>query len=213
MKDTYTRIAAWAGPLAVALWIGGLFAITHDNPHDHATDAQILAWYQGNANWILLGGWLFMLGCLCFIVFASALRRRLARAEGGEGSLATLAFAGAVLAGGFGLMIPLADIAGAIDKSDITAATAGTFHRIGDAFFVGAALGLVVPFAAVAVLAWRTRVVPRWWAALGGFAALVLIIGPIGWAALIFGTPIWVLGTTFFLLRRPERMNAVPVTT
>jgi hypothetical protein len=109
-----------------------------------------------------------------------------------------------VLAAGFGMMIPLADIAGAINKSDISAATAGTFHRIGDAFFVGAELGLVVPFVAVAVLAWRTRVVPRWWAALGGFAALVLLIGPIGWAALIFGTPIWILGTTVFLLRGPE---------
>ena len=28
------------------------------------------------------------------------------------------------------------------------------------------------------------------------------MIGPIGWAGLIFGLPLWVLGTTFFLVRR-----------
>jgi hypothetical protein len=32
--------------------------------------------------------------------------------------------------------------------------------------------------------------------------AVVLVIGPIGWAAMIFGPPIWTLATTFMLMRR-----------
>jgi hypothetical protein len=33
----------------------------------------------------------------------------------------------------------------------------------------------------------------------------MLVIGPIGWAALPLGLPIWVIGTTVFLLRLPAR--------
>jgi len=55
-------------------------------------------------------------------------------------------------------------------------------------------------------VAWRTRILPRWWAAFGGLVAAVLVVGPIGWLGLIFGVPIWTLGTSLFvLLRSPER--------
>jgi type IV secretory pathway TrbD component len=48
---------------------------------------------------------------------------------------------------------------------------------------------------------------PRWWAYFAVLIAIVLVIGPIGWAALIFGTPLWILGTTWLLLR-PEQAPA-----
>ena len=197
------RISALAGPLAVALWIIGVVCMTHDNPGDHATGAQILAWYRADSNWVLLGGWLFMLGCVAFVWFASALRRRLVDAEGGTTQLATLAFAGGVAAAVCGLLIPVSDVAAAINKDDIDAGTAATLHRLSDAFFVSAELAAIVPLAAIGLLAWRTRVLPRWWAALGGLVAVVLAIGPIGWAALIFGIPVWTLGTSAMLLWQP----------
>ena len=63
--------------------------------------------------------------------------------------------------------------------------------------------------AVVAVVAWRTRALPRWWAAFSGLVALVLLIGPIGWIGLIFGLPIWTLGTSLFvLLGSRDRMRA-----
>jgi ABC-type tungstate transport system substrate-binding protein len=34
--------------------------------------------------------------------------------------------------------------------------------------------------------------------------AVVLLIGPIGWAALIFGTPVWVLGTALIVGGKPR---------
>jgi type IV secretory pathway TrbD component len=52
------------------------------------------------------------------------------------------------------------------------------------------------------VVAFDTGLLPNWWAALMCLVAVVLVIGPIGWAALIFGVPIWTLGTTFMLMRR-----------
>jgi type IV secretory pathway TrbD component len=42
---------------------------------------------------------------------------------------------------------------------------------------------------------------------------MVLIVGPIGWLGLIFGTPIWLLGTSLFvLLGSRDRVRATPAT-
>ncbi len=207
------RRSMWAGPLAVALWIVGIVCMTHNDPSDHATDSQILAWYQDNTNWVLLGGWLFMVGCLAFVWFAGAVRARLVQAEGERATFAAVAFAGAVATAVFGLLVPAGDVAAAINKDDVSAATAATFRRLADAFFAGAELSAIVLLAAIAVLAWRTNVLPRWWGVAGAVVAVVLVIGPIGWAALIFGLPIWTLGTSLLLarprtIRRPAAATA-----
>jgi hypothetical protein len=42
----------------------------------------------------------------------------------------------------------------------------------------------------------------------------VLVIGPIGWAALIFGTPLWLLGTGLIVGSKPRaRRQAVAAAT
>jgi hypothetical protein len=188
----------------------GIALITHNNPSDHATDAQILAWYKADSNWVLVGGWLFMLGCLAFLWFAAILRDRLA--ESGRAATATrLTFAGAIGATVLGIAIPATDLAAAINKNDISAATAGAFHHLSDGFFVAAEMALIVVFLAGAVAALGTGLLPRWWAWLMVLVAVVLVIGPIGWAAVIFATPIWTLGTTFMLLRpRGQRPQVAP---
>ena len=112
------------------------------------------------------------------------------------------------MAASLGMLIAAVDVAGAINKSDIAPSTA-TFHHAIDVFFVGAELAAIVPLGAVAVVAWRTRVLPRWWAAFSGLVAIVLAIGPIGWAGLMFGVPVWILGTSLFvLLGNPVRVTA-----
>jgi hypothetical protein len=197
------RLTALAGVLAVVLWVLGLIVVNSFSdkiPH-HPTDAQLLAWVKGNTNSILLGSWLFMLGCISFVWFANVLRSRLAAAEGGVTPYATIAFAGALGGGVFGMLINAGDVGSAIDKDSVSAATAGAFHHVGDVFFVAAELMMVLFFVGAAVAILRTGVLPKWWAWFAVLIAVVLVIGPIGWAALIFGTPIWTLGTTFFLLR------------
>jgi hypothetical protein len=192
--------------LAVGLWIAGLVVINKFSdriPH-HPTDGQLLAWIQGNQSPILLGGWLWMLGCLVFLVFVALLRPRLAEAEGGQHTVTTLAFTSAAIASVFGLLIQAGDMGGAINHDSISAATAGTLHNFGDMFFIGAELALIPFFIGVAVIALRTGVVPTWWAVFSILIAVVLLIGPIGWAALIFGTPIWLLGTGLLVGSKPH---------
>jgi hypothetical protein len=196
----------WAlmGPLSLVLWVVGIILINHNGPADHATGVQILAWYKSDSDTIVMGGWLFMLGCLGFVTFVSGLRVRLAEATGPGSQLPGLALAGAAMAGVCGLLTAGVDLTGGIDKNDIDPGTAATLHHSVDLFFVGAELAAILPLAAFAIVAWRTRIVPRWWAAFAVLVALVLIAGPIGWLGLIFGVPLWTLGTSLFVLLRPN---------
>lgn len=106
------------------------------------------------------------------------------------------------------------DVGGAIDKSDIGPSTAAAFHHFLDVFFLSAELAAILPVGVVAVAAWRTRLLPRWWAAFSALVAVVLVIGPIGWLGLIFGAPVWMIGTSLFvLLRSPERVRGTAAAT
>ena len=213
--NRFDRLTALVtGPLAVAFWIAGIGVgegLT-DHISSKATDQQVLDWLHGNKNTLILGGWLFMTGCLAFVWFAGVLRTKLAAAESDGHTLSTIAYGGSIAAAVFGIGTQ-ADLGDAINASDVSAATAGAFHHLGDLFFVGAEISLIAPTAAVALLAFRTGVVPRWWGVFSALIAVVLWIGPIGWAALIFGTPLWVLGTTFLLVRRPEPRRAAALAT
>jgi hypothetical protein len=201
MTPSDNRRWALVGPLAVALWIVGLGLLTHHQPGEHATGSEILGWYKAHTDSILLGGWLFMIGCLAFVAFVAGVGQRLA-APG-------LALAGAAIAAVAGMLTAAVDVAGGLDKNDIGPATAATFHHATDIFFITAELAAVLPLAVVAVFAWRTRALPRWWAAFSGLVAVVLLIGPVGWIGLIFGVPIWTLGTSLFvLLGSRARMRA-----
>jgi hypothetical protein len=203
MNTSESRSWALVGPLTIALWIVGIVLLTQHQPGDHATGSEILAWYKAHTDSILLGGWLFMIGCLGFVAFVAGVGGRLATPA--------LALAGAAIAGVAGMLTAAADVAGGLDKNDIGPATAATFHHAVDLFFITAELAAVLPLAVVAAVAWRTRALPRWWAAFSGLVAVVLLVGPIGWLGLIFGLPIWTLGTSLFVLlgsRTPLRTAA-----
>lgn len=65
-----------------------------------------------------------------------------------------------------------------------------------------------------AILALRFGALPKWLGWLSILIGIVLLIGPIGWASLIFATPIWVLIVSIWLyVRTPVAATATdPVT-
>ncbi len=203
MNHSENRRFALLGPLAVVLWIVGVILIDKNGPADHATGGEILAWYKAHTDAIVMGGWLFMLGCLGFVAFVAGLRVRLTDAAGRDGQLPLLALVGAGMAGLAGILTAGVDLTGGIDKNSIDPGTAAVLHHSVDLFFVAAELAAILPLLAFAIVAWRTRVVPRWWAGFAGLVAVVLAAGPIGWLGLIFGVPLWTLGTSLFVLLRP----------
>ncbi|MFL5943221.1 MAG: hypothetical protein ACJ75L_08160 [Gaiellaceae bacterium] len=209
MNFANNRRWAFMGPLAIVLWVIGIILINKNGPADHSTGAQILAWYKSDSDTVVMGAWLFMLGCLSFVSFVAGLRVRLAEATGSASQLPGLALAGAAMAGVCGMLTAGVDLTGGIDKNDIDPGTAATLHHSVDLFFVGAELAAILPLTAFAIVAWRSRIVPRWWAVFAGLVAVVLIVGPIGWLGLLFGVPLWTLGTSLFLLLgSPERMRS-----
>ena len=206
MSTRFERISALIGLLAVALWVGGFVlaeVVTHP-PADNATDAQILAWVQDKADYLTGGAWLFMIGCACFVWFAGALRSRLAAVEGGNGALATLAFGGALVSAVAAMGFPGGDFAASLSKNDISAPVAGALHQVSSVFFPITELSSVVMVVAVGLVAWRTRVFPRWWAGVSLALGVLLLVGPVGWLGVIFGLPVWTLVTASLLARRPS---------
>ena len=98
--------------------------------------------------------------------------------------------------------MPGPEIAAAISADDISASTAAALSNLSDGFFVAAELAAVLLMLGTGMVALRSALLPKWWAWVSFLLAVVLVIGPIGWAGLIFGLPVWILVTTFFLVRR-----------
>ena len=216
MAGRAERWAAFAGLVAVALWVIGVFVIEAAGDADTATGAEALANYRENANGILTGSWIFMAGCLAFIWFAIVLRDRLALAETAASTsrmFSTLAFVGAVTTAAFLMLTTGPDIAASISEDDLDEAAASAMATLGDAFFVAAEMAAILLMLGVAGVALRTGVLPRAWAWFSLLLALILIIGPIGWAALVFGLPLWTIGTTLLLMRNRRAVDAHPMAT
>jgi len=200
---------AGLGILSVVLWIVGLVVAQglSANLADNASDAQVLAWVKDNTFDIVGGAWLFVVGCMTFVCFAAQLRDRLA-----VSTATTVAYTASVMMAVFGVMTQF-DLVSGIDKKDISPATAGVLHHAGDLGFVGVELSFMLLLGAVAVLAFRTAAVPRWWGVVCAIVAVAALIGPIGWVTVIFGVPLFVLATPWLLGRgRAARMAPATAT-
>jgi hypothetical protein len=212
MSNKWERWATLSGVLAVVFWILGVILISAKVKGDKGP--EILASYHQHSDGVLAAGLLFSIGVIFFIWFLGSLRSHYLTAEGGTGRLTALAYGGGIAAAVIGMLIPTADEVGALNKDDIDASGAAVLHHFSDAFFVATEYTLAVFFFASAILVLRYAVLPKW---LGWFSILigiVLLIGPIGWAALIFAFPIWVLIVSVWLYLRTPAVAATttPVT-
>ena len=194
--ERYTPLAAPV--IAVVLWVIGLILAT--DAGDHNKGSQILADYKAHDTEYLVAGLIWSIGVIVFIWFLGHLRTRLIATEGGD-RLAATAFAGGVAAAIFGLLLPGPDMAGALNKDDIDASGAATLHHLSDAFFIGAEYVLPVLLFATGLIALRSLFLPKWFAWVTIVIGILLLIGPIGWAALIFAFPLWLIVTGVFLWR------------
>jgi hypothetical protein len=205
------RWARWAGVVAVVLWVVSVLS-SSGAPGENASEAEYLAYIQEDTNTIILGGFLFMLGCLAFLWFAVVLRERLAGAEGGSRMLSNVAFVGAVAVGAFMMLMPGPEIAAAIvaEEQEVSASAAAAMRMLPEAFLVAAALSAILLMLGSGIVALRTRTFPKVWAWFSFLLAALLVIPPIGWAALLLGLPVWVIATSVFLLRRGEPLASAP---
>jgi hypothetical protein len=201
--ERWERPAALAGVVAVVLWVVGTF-VSGENP-DEAT--EVLRRFQDEEGRVLAGGFIFQLGALFFLVFVGALRLRLFAAEGATGLLTAIAFGAGLAVGIFLLALPGGEMSAAINNDDLDQSSALALSNVGDLFFIGAELSAALLLVSTGLLILRYGPMPRWFAWVSFALALLLLIPPIGWAALLFGVPLWTLAASVLLWMRPARVE------
>ena len=210
MKDGLERFGLLAGGLAGALWLVALFLLEGaGNPSGPESGAEIVEFYRDNRGPILIAATLHGIGGVLFLWFVASLRAVL-------GTLAAPAWltAATVIGGTAGGALMLALMGGqstgaTTDAALLTPDAAIVFWRLAHTFFVAAELALAVFVGAVAILALRRVVLARWLGWFGLAVTILLLIPPIGWAALLFLLPIWLIAVSVVLWRRDPRREEV----
>jgi len=209
-RSSWERWAALAG-LAFVVFYGTAFAMGIEVGN---SDREILDYYASSSHRAkeLIAFFFISAAALSLVVFANALRGRIARAEGAPPMLAPLAWAGAtgcavlILAGN---ALSRATAFTAMDKEfTLDPNTRRLFEDAGFLLFVAGALAAILLVVAVSIAALRYGVLPRWlgW---GGFVTAVLLPLAIGFVGfLVFA--VWVLAAsaTLAFVRPIEREAA-----
>ena len=213
MKDGLERFGLLAGGLAGVLWVVSVFLLEGaGNPSGPDSGAEIVDFYRDNRAAILIGATLHGLGGFLFLWFVASLRAVL-------GTLAAPAWltAATVIGGTAGGALMLGMMGGqstgaTTDADVLTPDAAIVFWRLAHTFFIAAELALAVFVGAVAILALRRVVLTRWLGWFGLVVTILLLIPPIGWAALLFLLPIWLVAVSVVLWRReplPEEVAPI----
>jgi hypothetical protein len=204
------RVGAIAGVVFVVL----LFLSTAMlSAPDKATEAELVAWWSddANLNTVLVSTYLQVGAAACFLVFLIALRAVSLRAEGGVGSLTTLAFSAGVT---FVALLLASDgprgvTAVAVKLNGEELPSADLLRYLPQLGYViagtvgGSAVGVAILANSVLVLV--TRSFGRWLGILGVVCAactiaLALTVGPFFIPVLL----IWVMATSVALWRVSE---------
>lgn len=208
------RTAFLAGVGAPLLWIAGVAVSESGGSIDGAADpAAALSHIQDNGSKILLGGVLFLLGSLFFFWFLGALRAFAAQREGRAMRLTGTLFATGIAFAVFisatwghqmGAALYLEDGGASLSPEAAQAMWLG-----GDGYFVLADLMLAGFLLAVTILTFSTGLLPKWLGWIAALMTLVLLVPPIGWVAMIFVFPFWLLITSVVLYRTAPASETV----
>jgi hypothetical protein len=204
VRDRLERFAVLAGALAAVLWVVSLFVLERaGNPADPSAGGEIAEFYRDNRTPILIAATLHVLGGFLFLWFIAALRPVL-DADGAPAWLRTAVVVGGTAGGALLLAMTGGQSTGATTDSELlTPDTAIVFWRLAHGFFVAAEIALAVFVGALSILALRRLVLPRWLGWFGVALAVLLLITPVGWAALLFLFPVWLIVASVTLWRRP----------
>lgn len=202
----WDRTAFLAGVVAPVLWFAGVVVGESGGSIEGATDpAAALSHIQDNNAKILLGGVLFLLGSLFFLWFLGALRAFAAQREGRSMRLTGTLFATGIAFAGFisATWGPQMSAALYLEEGDasLSPEAAQAMWLGGDGYFIIADLMLAGFLLAVTILTFSIGLLPKWLGWIAALMTLVLLVPPIGWAAMIFVFPFWLLITSMVLYR------------
>jgi hypothetical protein len=204
LTDRLERFGLLAGAAAALFWVVSLFVLEGaGNPSGPSGGEEIVDFYRDDRNAILAASTLHVLGGFLFLWFVAALASVL-DAGGSPVWLRRAALVGGTAGGALLLAMTGGHSTGATTDTELlTPDTAIVFWRVAHGFFVGAEIALAVFLGALSILALRRLVLPRWLGWFGIIVTVLLLIPPIGWAALLFLLPLWLIAASVILWRRP----------
>ena len=206
----WERWVPLAGIGAVVLWVTGIVVDPGTPDLFEATGDEWLTFVNGNEGGIFAMRSLLLLGDFLFIVFLGTLRTSLFAAEGGARQWTALSFGSGIATAVMLIASSTPVLAAAAAAESLEPAAAQTLGVVEYAFFVGAEFTGAVLLFASGLLAIRTPVLPAWlgWASLVLALLMLIVVGPIGFIAIVVGLPLWVLVVSILLLRRQRRVPA-----
>lgn len=209
-RDGLERFGLVAGGLAAVLWVVALFLLEGaGNPAGEAGGEAIADFYRDERVMILIAATLHALGGFLFLWFVASLRPVLDEV-GAPPWLRTALVVGGTAGGALMLALMGGHSTGATtDPELLTADTATVFWRLAHGIFIAAELALALFLGSLSILALRRLVLPRWLGWFGIVVTVLLLIPPVGWVALLFLFPIWLVIASVILWRR-QRVPAQP---
>lgn len=196
------RFAPLAGVAYLIIFVVLFFSPTSPNS-DSPVAEMVLFWTKHKNAQIAIA--LFAgLAAVLLIWFGASVRRAIWRAEGGDGRLATLTFAGHFLAALGILLFSGFTYAAAETVGKTSPATTETLTVLNNEFFLPLVAGVFILFAAAGVSILRFGVLPAW---LGWVCLLFALnaLTPFGWISFL-ATALWagLVGVLLFMKSRAE---------
>jgi hypothetical protein len=208
------RLAPLAGTAAAVLWFVGVLVLElAGNPADPESGEEIAEFYRDDRAAILAAGTLHVLGGFFFLWFVAIVVAALRALDEGLAWLRYAALAGGIAGGALMLALTGPQTTGATTDTELlTPDVSVAFWRLAHGFFVGAEFAFAVFTLALSLLTLAGVVWPRWLGWFGVVVAVILLIPPIGWIALLLLFPIWLVLASVLLYRGSKRAPATEAT-
>jgi hypothetical protein len=184
------------------------FALSNDSPDSDDSLVKVVSYWSSHDSKEIASAIVGTFAVLFFVWFMGSLRSRIFRAEGGTGRLATLTFAGGVIAA-VGIVVNNAiEFAAAESVGDVPPTVTQTLSVLYADFWFPIVLGFGLLMLAAGLSALRFGWLPVW----AGWVTLVLGIlsfTPIGFFALL-ATIIWIAVVSVALFLGESRGTPSP---
>ena len=203
-RTAWERFAPATGLVFLVLGGIGNVALFPSGAPDFVDEpAKIAAFYEKEQSAILTTDLLNLISAPFLLWFIGSLRSVLRRAEGAEGRVSGIAFAGGTAGVALLMAAAAVDSVAALrveEQGEIDTVLATALWDISNILFGAAAMmGLAVLLVATAVVALRHDALPKWLGALSLLIGIGLAVPPIAFFV-FFAFLVWVLVTSIVLL-------------
>jgi hypothetical protein len=205
-KSTLERLAPLSGVVFFGLIIA-LFILGGNQPGVSKSTADVVKFWHDHRTREIIGALLGGLAVVFFLWFAGSLRAWLRVAEGGEGRLSAVAFAGAIVFATGGAVASVIQFTAADAVNHVPPTVTQTLSVLNQDDFIPFIAGMVTLLLATAVVTFRHGALPKW---LAWVAIVLVIVGftPIGFVTFL-GSLVWVLVVSITLyVKQPKAETA-----